>query len=129
MDRLAILAGGAVGAATVTAAVTRAGTPEAVAVALLATGVWTGAVSRSFQSEFLDAFFAGALGWALAVTLVAFAFGGTSTANELSQSVVDVGLLAYLSALGFSVVPGLCAAAGGGAGARIQYVVRDRLGA
>lgn len=129
MDKVAVLAGGAVGASAVTAAIARVGTPEAVAVALLAGGAVTGAISRSFQSEFRDAFFAGALSWAVAVTFVTFAFGGAGTANALTHRTVDVGLLTYLSALGFSVVPGLCAAAGGGVGARFRYAARDRLGA
>ena len=129
MDRLAVLGGGVAGALAVTAAIASIGTPEAVLVALVATGTATGACSRSFQSEFRDAFFAGALAWALAVTGIAFGFGGVDAASVTIGENYNAGVLVYVAALGFSVVPGLCAAAGGGLGARLQYTVRDRIGA
>ncbi|MFC3478612.1 hypothetical protein [Halobacterium litoreum] len=129
MDRLAVLGGTAAGATAITVAIVRFGTPEAVLGALLVTGVLTGSVSRRFQSEFLDAFAAGALAWAVAVTVVAFGFDGMAAANEFSRSILNVGLLMYLAAVAFSPLPGLCAAAGGGVGARVQYAVRDRLDA
>ena len=125
MDKLAVLGGSAVAATTVTLAIVGVGTPEAVAAALLLSGVLTGAASRSFQSEFLDAFAAGTLGFAVAVTLVSFGFGGIRGANELFGTIYNFGVLVYVAALGFSPVPGLCAAIGGSVGARLQYAVRD----
>jgi len=129
MDRVAVLGGALLGSATIVAAIAWFGTPEAVLGALVVAGAATGAVSRRFQSEFLDAFAAGALAWVVAVTAVAFGFDGMRAANELSRSVLNVGLLMYLAAVAFAPIPGMCAAAGGGLGARVRYAVRDRLGA
>ena len=126
MDRLVVLGGSGVAATTVTVGIMTAGTPEAVAAALLLSGVLTGAGSRSFQSEFLDAFAAGTFGFAVAVTLVSFGFGGVRAANALLGSSYNFGVLVYVASLGFSPIPGLCAAIGGSAGARLQYAVRDR---
>ena len=85
----------------------------------------TGAASRSFQSEFLDAFAAGTLGFAVAVTVVSFGFGGVGAANDIYGSRYNFGVLLYLAAVAFSPLPGLCAALGGGVGARLRYAVRD----
>lgn len=127
MDRLAVLGGSGVAATTVTLAVLEGGTPEAVAGALLLAGVLTGAASRSFQSEFMDAWAAGTAGFALSVTIVALGFGGIGAANALFGSMYNWGVVVYVAAVAFSPVPGLCAAVGGGVGARLQYAVRDRV--
>lgn len=128
MDRLAVTAGAVVSGTTGTVAILRVGTPEAVLAAMLLAGVLTGAGSRAFQSEFRDAFFAGVLGFAGAVTLVAFPYGGLRRVNGLVGGRYNVGLLVWLGALGFSLVPGLVSAVGGEAGARLRRAVSGRVG-
>ncbi|MFB6270427.1 MAG: hypothetical protein ABEH83_10810 [Halobacterium sp.] len=128
MDRLAVAGGTVVTAATVTLAVLRAGTPEVVVLALIAAGALTGAASRSFQSEFLDAFAAGAFGFAAAVTVLAWGFGGADAATRFAGRTYNAGILVYLGALTFAPVPGLCAALGGGVGARVRRTVGDAAG-
>jgi hypothetical protein len=120
-----VVGGSAVTAPTVALAVMRIGTPEAVVGALLLAGVLTGAASRSFQSEFVDAWAAGVLGFILSVTLVAFGFGGLAEANNIAGTMYNLGALVYVGLIGFSPVVGLVAAVGGGAGAKRQYVVRE----
>ena len=127
MDKLAVTAGSAVTTTTVSLAVLEVGTPEAVVGALVLAGVLTGAMSRSFQSEFMDAWAAGTFGVALAVTLVAFGFGGLAEANDIIGSRYNWGVLVYVGMIGFSPVAGLCSAVGGGLGAKLQYAVRDRV--
>jgi len=125
MDRAVVLGGSALAATAVTLAIVDVGTPGGVAAALLLAGVLTGAGSRSFQSEFLDAFAAGTLGFAVAVTVVSFGLGGVDAANDLYGTIYNYGVLVYLAAVAFSPVPGLCAALGGGVGARVRYAVLD----
>jgi hypothetical protein len=129
VDEIAVVGGGVVGAVSVAGAVVSVGTPEAVLVALLAAGVATGAASRAFQSEFRDAFFAGVLAWILAVTAVAFGFGGVDAASTLTGPGYNAGWLVYVAALGFAAVPGLCAAVGGELGARVSDAVSERVDA
>lgn len=124
MDKLAVLSGSVVTAATSTFAVMRVGTPEAVVAALFLAGAFTGAVSRTYQSEFLDAWTAGSIGFALAVTAISFGLGGIADANELYGTIYNFGLVVWVAAVAFSPVPALVAAAGGGFGARVQYAVR-----
>ncbi|MFB6071692.1 MAG: hypothetical protein ABEJ88_01855 [Halobacterium sp.] len=128
MDRLGILGGSAVTATTVTVPIVRTGAPEAVVTAVAVAGVLTGAASRNFQSEFVDAFAAGTVGFFAAVTLVALGYAGNAEVNEVVGSQYNVGVLVYLRSLGFSVVAGLVAAVGGGVGAGLRYAASDLAG-
>jgi hypothetical protein len=123
MDTPVTLGGAAVAAVAVTAALLESGTPETVALALFVAGAVVGATSRSFQSEFLDAYATGALGFALAATAVAWLFDGIGAANALYGEPYNLGLFPWLAGVAFAPVAALVAAAGGEVGARCRYRV------
>jgi hypothetical protein len=125
MDRAVVAGGTVAAAAALTVALLESGTPEAVGLALFLAGAVVGAASRSFQSEFLDAYASGALGFALAVTAVAWVFDGVSAANAFYGAPYNLGLLPWLAGVAFSPVPALVAGAGGEVGARFRYRVTD----
>lgn len=124
MDRVAVGAGSLVAALALLAALAASGTPEAAILALVVAGALTGALSRNFQSEFLDGWAACTLGTTLAVVVLFGVLGGAGAVNRITGNTYNYGVVAVFGAVAFSPVAGLFGALGGRYGA----LLRRRLG-
>jgi hypothetical protein len=124
MDRVAVAAGTLVATLGLLASFVASGTPEAAILALLVAGALTGAVSRNFQSEFLDGWAACTLGTTLAVAALFGVLGAVDAVNRVMGNAYNFGIVAFFGAVALSPVAGLFGALGGRYGA----LLRRRLG-